>query len=431
MGEKNNVNLVYLPSPDNYRTDAGFSEHEQTVLDHVNQKIAAGNSLEEIIDFLFSNTQSIFPCDRIGVAFIEENGKRMRLYFAKANYSPLYLEQGYAADIQGSSLKTVFQSLNPRIINNLDEYYKNNPRSESTRLLLREGVKSSMTCPLSVEGRPVGLLFRSSREPGAYTKDHVRLHLSIAERLSQAVEKAYRINQLQDAINSYMEMLGFVTHELKSPLASIITIAKTLSQGYFGELNPEHGKIIDRIISKAEYLHNLSMEYLNLSRFENQSMTLKRQETNFIQDIVSPAIELVEPQISEKHIHLETHFPEGPVQIICDPDLMKIVTVNIVGNAVKYGNNGGNVTISIKMTDTVLRVSVRNEGPGFPEEKKKLLFRKFSRIDTPDLMQRKGSGIGLYVSWNIIQLHGGTIQADSAEGEWAEFTYEIPLQLPD
>lgn len=427
MEEKINENLVYFPIPENFCEDDNFSDHVKALLDHVNQKIAAGNSLEEIIDFLFTTTQSLFPCDRIGVAFIEEGGRRMRLHYAKANYSPLYLTKGYAADIQGSSLNAVFNSLQPRIINNLEEYYKNNPRSESTRLLIREGVRSSMTCPLSVDGRPVGLLFRSSREPAAYTEDHVQIHLSIAERLSQAVDKAYRIKELEDAINSYMEMLGFVTHELKSPLASIITIARTLNEGYFGEINPEHSKIIERIISKAEYLHNLSMEYLNLSRFENQSMNLNVRSVDFIQDIIKPAIDIVEPQIDEKKISLVRHLPEYTINAACDPDLMRIVTVNILSNAVKYGNIAGTVTITVEKTDTLLQVTIRNEGPGFPEDKKKFLFRKFSRIDTPDLMQRKGSGIGLYVSWNIIQLHGGTIKADSAEGQWAEFTYEIPL----
>lgn len=427
MGEKSNENLIYLPAADNYSSGYTFPDHEGEVLNHVNLKIAAGNSLKEIIDFLFVHTRSIFPCDRIGIAFVEENGKRMRLYYVKADYSPLFLTVGYAADIQGSSLHTVFQSLSPRIINDLGEYYKDTPRSESTRLLLKEGVMSSMTCPLSVDGRPVGLLFRSSRTPGAYTKDHVRLHLSIAERLSQAVEKAYRINQLEESINSYMEMLGFVTHELKSPLASIITIARTLSKGYFGEMNPEHVKIVERILHKAEYLHNLSMEYLNLSRFENQSIKLSAKKTDFIEEVLNPAIELVGPQIEEKIISLTVDVPDNTIRIVCDPDLMKVVTVNILSNAVKYSNDKGAVTVSVKTTDTLLSVTVKNEGPGFPDDKKNLLFKKFSRIDTPDLMQRKGSGIGLYVSWNIIHLHGGTIHADAAEGQWAAFTYEIPI----
>ena len=70
---------------------------------------------------------------------------------------------------------------------------------------------------------------------------------AIAERIGQAVEKAYRIEQLSDAINSYMEMRGFVSHELKSPLASIITLAKTFRDGYFGEISAEHRGIVDCI----------------------------------------------------------------------------------------------------------------------------------------------------------------------------------------
>ena len=93
----------------------------------------------------------------------------------------------------------------------------------------------------------------------------------------------------------------------------------------------------------------------------------------------------------------------------------------------KYGNVHGIVRISITADAETLKVSVWNTGPGFPESEKKNLFKKFSRIQTPELMSRKGSGVGLYMCWKIVTLHGGQIRADSTVGKWAEFTLEIPL----
>ncbi|NMB65052.1 MAG: GAF domain-containing protein, partial [Spirochaetes bacterium] len=239
-----------------------LTPEEIKTLDTINQKIASGQSLIDIIEYLFKETQHIMPCDRIGIAF-SDDGKRLTLYHVVASYSPLYLDKGYTADLKGSSLETIFSNETPRIINDLEEYYKNNPSSESTRLLLKEGVMSSMTCPLYVEGRIVGVLFRSSRKKNMYSSREIALHQAIAERLSQAVEKAYRIEQLTQAINAYMEMLSFVTHELKSPLSSIVTLGTTLKQGYFGEI-PEHcTNTIDRILAQAEYLLTIVNEYLN------------------------------------------------------------------------------------------------------------------------------------------------------------------------
>ena len=97
-------------------------------------------------------------------------------------------------------------------------------------------MRSNLACPLSVEGRIVGFIFRSSRRTHAYRPRHIELQMAISERLSQAVEKAWRIEQLEEANHAYTQMLGFVSHELKSPVASMVTDAELLSQGYLGDL---------------------------------------------------------------------------------------------------------------------------------------------------------------------------------------------------
>jgi signal transduction histidine kinase len=116
--------------------------------------------------------------------------------------------------------------------------------------------------------------------------------------------------------------------------------------------------------------------------------------------------------------------------ITCDPELMRIVMVNLVNNAVKYGNQGGMVKLKAEKTSARrLKVSVWNEGPGFSGEEKIRLFKRFSRLDNPRLRDKKGSGIGLYLSWHIIQLHGGKIWAESEPGAWACFSFEMPEGL--
>ncbi|MBM4078806.1 MAG: ATP-binding protein, partial [Planctomycetes bacterium] len=112
-----------------------------------------------------------------------------------------------------------------------------------------------------------------------------------------------------------------------------------------------------------------------------------------------------------------------------DPNLIKIVLVNLLGNAAKYGKDNGEIRLRVARPPDALQVSVWNEGPGFPESARSRLFRRFSRIETPELMKRRGTGVGLYTSWRIIQLHGGKIDAESEEGRWAEFSFRIPQPL--
>ena len=147
--------------------------------------------------------------------------------------------------------------------------------------------------------------------------------------------------------------------------------------------------------------------------------------------VALPAIQLVEDQAREKNIEIHRDFPQGAINGSFDPDLMKIVAVNFLSNAVKYSDPGGRVDVAVSLRGENIRFSVKNTGPGFSEEQKGALFRRFSRIKSTELMKRKGSGVGLYTSARIVREHGGRVGADSQPGEWALFWFEIPKNRPD
>ncbi len=409
---------------------APFTDTERDVLRTVNQQVAAKVSLVDVVDFLFEHTSGIFPFDRIGLAFVEEDARRVVSHYARAVYEPVLLGTGYTEDLRGSSLEAVLKAGTPRVIDDLAQYLREHPRSRSTRLLVSEGVRSSLTCPLVVEGRVVGFMFRSSRAAHAYTRRHVELQLAISERLSQAVEKAWRIDQLEAANYAYGEMLGFVSHELKNPVASMITDARLLAQGYLGELTDVQRAKTERMIKKGEYLLDLVREYLDLARVEGGELELAaRGGVHFVDDVAEPCIEIVRGQLEERGMRLETELPKKALVVECDPALLRIVLVNLLSNAIKYGNEGGLVKLSAKHTGKTFGVSVWNEGPGFSSDQRLHLFRKFSRLDAPELKGRHGTGLGLYNAWRIVQLHRGHIRADSKPGQWAEFLFELPQPL--
>lgn len=403
-----------------------LSVEEAGIVEEINRKVAARESLEDVLSFVFDSTSDISPCDRIGLALLEDNGGRIIAHHAVATYEPLLLRKGYAEDLHGSSLRTVLAKRTPRIIGDLERYLSLNPNSHATRLLVREGVRSSMTCPLLVEGRVVGVLFRSCRRPYAYDDRQVLLHQIVAERLSQAVEKTLRIERLAAANRDYFSMLAFVTHELKSPVASMMMDAGMLRDGFLGELQPKQRERVERLLGRGRYLLDLVQEYLDLARIEGGTLRAAVEEVDFISEVMEPAVAVVMPQIEGKEMKLTVQTPDPPVSVGLDASLMKIVLVNLLGNAAKYGSAGGEIRLRVLPEIGRLQVGVWNEGPGFPEGDRWRLFRKFSRLQSPALMKEKGTGIGLYTCWRIVHAHGGHIHAASREGQWAEFTLEIP-----
>ncbi|MBP7126778.1 GAF domain-containing sensor histidine kinase [Myxococcota bacterium] len=405
----------------------GFPPNVREVLDTINRRVAAAESLDRVMEFLWEATRPLCPCDRIGLAFLEDGGARVSSRWVRADYEPVLLGAGYGEETAGSSLEELVRGRRLRIIDDLSAYLEAHPDSRSTRILVREGVRSSMTCPLLVDGRPVGLLFRSSRRPRAYGEAEVVMHLAVAERLSQAVEKAWRIEQLAAANAAYSEMLGFVAHELKSPVGAMILEARMILDGYAGPVAEEQRRRLDRLVAKGEYLLGLVRDYLDLARVEAGDLAPAiRDGVDLAGEVLEMAIEIAAPQAAEKGITIERDWPETPFPVAVDPDLLRIVAVNLVGNGVKYGREGGRVRVSARRTPEGFRAAVFNEGPGFPESQRSRLFRKFSRVQDPELMRRKGTGVGLYTVARIVRMHGGRVGAESEPGSWAEFRFEIP-----
>jgi signal transduction histidine kinase len=409
-----------------------ITAEERTILRTVNQKIAARPSLRAIVDYLFDHTQGLIPCDRIGLAFVDERGERVTSYYNRASYSPLSLDKDYSEALQATSLSDVLRLGQPRIIGNLELYFETKSKSRATRRLIAEGVRSNLTCPLTVEGRVVGFIFRSSLRTYAFRPRHIELQMAITERLSQAVEKAWRIEQLEELNHAYTQMLGFVSHELKSPVASMVTDAQLLAEGYLGELTEAQKKKLEGIERKGRYLLGLVNEYLDLARVEGMELRSQpRSRVSINSEVIAEAVELVKPQLDAHGQELVVDMPETSPEMCCDATLLRIALVNLLDNASKYGNEGGHVWLKVeyKPEDWAhlprIKVSVRNEGPGFSPGQKNKLFRRFSRLDDPALKTRRGTGVGLYNTWRIIQLHEGRITAESKHGEWAEFSFEI------
>jgi len=142
--------------------------------------------------------------------------------------------------------------------------------------------------------------------------------------------------------------------------------------------------------------------------------------------VMNSALDLVTPQIDERRMRVIRKLPTSLPPVECDPDLIRIVLVNLLSNAAKYGRPGGEITIETGILKNGLYIRVRNEGPGFAPEQRGRLFRKFSRLQSPELRKERGTGVGLYTSWNIVYLHGGRIDAESEPGAWAEFRFTIP-----
>ena len=133
----------------------------------------------------------------------------------------------------------------------------------------------------------------------------------------------------------------------------------------------------------------------------------------------------MERELQQKKMKVENHIPNR-MGLNADRDLLMIVYDNLLSNAIKYGRESGTIVLDVREDKSEITMSVYNEGEGIPQEKMSMLFKKFSRINTPEYAGKKGTGLGLYICKEIIEKQGGKIGAESEEGKWARFSLILP-----
>jgi len=270
---------------------------------------------------------------------------------------------------------------------------------------------------------------RTYAEINQLAENFRRMQRAIAERddrlNAQYRQLAEANEQLQRANRNYMETLGFVTHELKSPLAAMQSMIDLLVSGTLGELPEKAQRPLVRIKRNCEELQDMVKNYLDLSRAERGELEAEKRPIDFVKEVVEPCLAQAQPLFASRNMRVETAHPDT-LMVEADAELMRIALANYLSNAAKYGREGGRAKLEADVEGDDVIVSVWNEGAGFTDEDRDRLFKKFSRLRTKETRDKRGSGLGLFLSKEVLRLHGGEVRAESAPGEWARFSFRFP-----
>lgn len=246
---------------------------------------------------------------------------------------------------------------------------------------------------------------------------------SIQDNLNLVKEQALRNALLaKEAEQRKNDLIVYLAHDLKTPLTSVI--------GYLTLLKDEpeisvglRARYTGIALEKAERLEDLINEFFDIARFNLTTFTLQTERislSRMLEQIVSEFI----PILNEKALVWRTDI-KPDVDLICDPDKLQRVFDNLVRNAVNYGYNGTELFLSLKTTEDTAEIQVKNRGKTIPPDKLNRIFEQFFRLDSSRSSATGGAGLGLAISKEIVELHGGTIAAFS-EDESILFTVTLP-----
>ncbi len=227
-----------------------------------------------------------------------------------------------------------------------------------------------------------------------------------------------------------LDIVSMAAHELRTPLTAINGYMSVILSEFSDRFGEEENTFLQRVQISAQQLASLVDNLLNVTRLERSTLELHPENVNWIK-LLRDIVDEFRFQAKEKKItvHLQEPMQEFPT-IFVDKLRMSEVLMNLISNAIKYTEVGGNVYVSTELTETAIITHVQDTGVGIPQKSLPQLFSKFYRVDNRLSTQNKGTGLGLYITRAIVELHHGTIWVQSEVDKGSTFSFSIPLTPP-
>ena len=249
---------------------------------------------------------------------------------------------------------------------------------------------------------------------------HVRNYLNV-------LLLAKRTEQLKQAEKAKSIFLANMSHEIRTPLNAIVGFVDILKEK---NLDEESKKYINIISNSSKMLLNILNDILDLSKIEAGKLTIEKVVFNLEEEILV-VLDLLRLKAIEKHINLKEEFINLPKYVRNDPTRLKQVIMNLLSNAIKFTPENKNVYAKFEYKDNKLFVSIKDEGIGMSPDQAKKIFEPFKQADDSTTRKYGGTGLGVTISKNIVELLGGELKLKTELNKGSEFYFEIPIEVVD
>ncbi|MAT43401.1 MAG: hypothetical protein CL609_13775 [Anaerolineaceae bacterium] len=289
--------------------------------------------------------------------------------------------------------------------------------------------------PIRRETQTIAVLLMESTKPQLLTEEMMGFLQRLSDHASIAIVNGQLYAEVQSANVAKSEFVSFVAHELKNPMTSIKGYTELLAAGAVGAVNEAQGNFLGTIRSNIERMNTLVSDLNDLSKIEAGRLRLEFKAIS-VQDVVEEVIRSTKRQIEDKQQQLVLELNDELPPIWADSTRLAQVVVNLVSNAHKYTESGGQIYISAEVSDNqwdedgaekVVHLWVKDSGIGISEEDQKKIFTKFFRSEDPKTREVAGTGLGLNITRSLVEMQGGKIWFESQHRKGTTFHITIPV----
>ncbi|HET9252730.1 MAG TPA: HD domain-containing phosphohydrolase [Candidatus Eisenbacteria bacterium] len=272
------------------------------------------------------------------------------------------------------------------------------------------------------ERRRRALLFLADQIGLAVDRIRTRSELDATrKRLEDSVLALRKVDEAKS------DLISVVSHELRTPLTAIKAYTETLIDNLHSPSFTMQEKFLVIVNEECDRLSRIVNDVLDLSRMESGRRRLKAEPVS-IARLLEEVTGTVAPELTHKDARLRTDLPADLPQVEADPDLLKQVLVNLIGNAAKFTRPGTDVVVRAGRQGERVTVSVEDHGLGIPADKLDRVFERFYRIEESGTDRVSGTGLGLAIVKSVVDLHGGSVRVESVVGEGSRFVFDLPIR---
>jgi signal transduction histidine kinase len=404
-----------------------LSLEEVAALSEVSRAVSASLNLLEVLNAVAGHAVNLSKSDGCGV--FEYNQARQALdVVASYNLSSEFLSaiRSTIVDLGTTTIGQAAESGQPLQVSDMAEA-RNHPFRESA---LKAGFRSVLTVPMRGDGVTRGIVLMR-RSPGRFDDRAVNLLTALASQSKVAIENARLFSEIEEkgreieAANRHKsEFLANMSHELRTPLNAIIGFSEVLLDPSLKVSEEERAQFLMDVLSSGKHLLGLINEILDLAKIEAGKMELQI-EPALLSDIFESVQNTMQPLASKKNIHLHVESVTVPEPFPMDGTRVKQVLLNLVGNAVKFTPERGQVWVRADSEGGDVRVEVGDTGPGIVAEDQERIFLEFQQAGS-EAGKPQGTGLGLALAKKFIEMHGGRVWLQSELGKGSRFFFTIP-----
>lgn len=237
-----------------------------------------------------------------------------------------------------------------------------------------------------------------------------------------------QLNQkLAEATRQKDEFLANMSHELRTPLNAVLGMSEALSMGIYGALAERQIEALKRIEFSGRHLLSLINDILDLAKIEAGRIVLEPEPVN-VRELVTSMSRLLEENAKARSISLSTEIDSAAVELTADPRRLRQILLNLLGNALKFTDSGGSVSLRTRLDRENKRLvfEVSDTGEGIPADKIKRLFLPFTQLESTLTKRHAGTGLGLSIVKRLAEMHGGSVSVDSCPGKGSTFSISLP-----